>query len=155
MEDDSFTLEETYQSLEIVFQFPQTSYLLRILPTSWGAFSTAPIAPLLPTRRNIIQFSLCNFFSHQGASFMGVHSSLRGGYIASLPISSYKDDSLSLEFDSLSYMDMLPCLPPSVGHPPDWHVASTFIKDLSTYEKTLEATSTPYYIWIPLPSSYP
>ena len=61
---------------------------------------------------------------------MGVHSSLRGGYIASLPISSYKDDSLSLEFDSLSYMDMLPCLQPSFGHPLDCLVASTFIKDL-------------------------
>ena len=67
-----------------------------------------------------------------------MHSSLRGGYIASLPISSDKDDSLSLEFDSLSYMDMLPCFPPSFGHLVDIQscclVASTFIKDLSTYE---------------------
>ena len=101
LEEDSFTSKETYQSLEIVFQFPQTSYILRILPTSWGAFSTTPMTPLLPTRRNIIQFSWCNFFSHQGASFMVVHPSLRGGYIDSLPISSYKDDSLSLEFESL------------------------------------------------------
>ena len=65
---------------------------------------------------------------------MGVHSSLTGGYISSLPISSYKDDSLSLEFDLLSYMDMLPCLPPFFGHPVDWLVASTFIKDFLTYE---------------------
>ena len=86
---------------------------------------------------------------------MGVHSSLRGGYIASLPISSYKDDSFSLEFDSVSYMDMLPCLPPSFGHSLDWLVASTFINDLSTYEQTLEATSIAYYIQIPHPSSYP
>ena len=46
-------------------------------------------------------------------------------------------------------MDMLPCLPPSYGHSPDWFVASSFIKDLSTYEQTLEATSTAYY-WISL-----
>ena len=86
---------------------------------------------------------------------MGVHSSLRGGYIASLPISSYEDDSLSLEFDSLSYMDILPCFPPSFGHLLDWLVGSTFIKDFSTYEKTSDATSIAYYIWIPHPSSYP
>ena len=65
---------------------------------------------------------------------MGVDPSLRGGDIASLPPSSYKDASLSLELDSMSYMDMLPCLSPSFGHPPNWFVASTFIKDLSQYE---------------------
>ena len=58
---------------------------------------------------------------------MGVHPSLMGANISSLAPSSYKDDSLSLEFDSLSYMDMLPCLPPSFGHPLDCLVASTFI----------------------------
>ena len=128
--EDSFTSKEKYQTLVIVLQFPQISYLLRILPTSWGVFSTTPMTPPLPTRRNIIQFSSWNFFSHQGASFMGVHSSLRGGYIASLPISSYKDDSFSLEFDSLSYIDMLPCFPPSFGHPLDWLMASTFNQGL-------------------------
>lgn len=77
---------------------------------------------------------------------MGVHSSLRGGYIASLPMSSYKDDSLSLEFDSLSYMDMLPYLSSSFGNSPDWLVASTFIKDLLTYEQTSKEASIAYYI---------
>ena len=52
--EDYFTSKQTYQSLEIVFHYSQTSYLLRILPTSWGAFSTTPMAPLLPTRRTII-----------------------------------------------------------------------------------------------------
>ena len=66
---------------------------------------------------------------------MGVHSSLRGGYIDSLSISSYKDDSMSLEFESISYMDMLPGVPPSIENPLDWLVASTFIKDLSTYDR--------------------
>ena len=54
LEEDSFTSKETYQSLEIVFQFPQISYPCRILPNSWGEFYTTPMAPLLPTRRNII-----------------------------------------------------------------------------------------------------
>ena len=65
---------------------------------------------------------------------MGVPTSLKGGNIASLPTSSYKDASSSLELDSVSYMDLLPCLPPSYGHSPDFFVASTFIKDLSKNE---------------------
>ena len=155
MEKDSFTYEESYYSLEIVFQFSQTSYFLRILPINWGAFSTTPMTPFLPIGRTIIQISWYNFFSHQGASIMGLHPSLRGGDISSLPPSSYKDVSSSLDFDLVSYMDMLPCFPPSFGHSSDWFVASTFIKDLSTNEKTLEVTSISYYIWIPLPYSYP
>lgn len=86
---------------------------------------------------------------------MGVHPSLRGGDITSLPPFSYKDALSSLELDSVSYMDKLPCLPPSCGYSPNWFMESTFIKILLTYEQTLEATSTTYYIWIPLPSPYP
>ena len=101
MEKDTFTYEESYQSMEIVFQFPQTSYFLRILPINWGAFTTTPMAPFLPTGRTIIiQLSWCSFFSDQGASIMGVHPSLRGCDISSFPPSSYKDASLSLELDS-------------------------------------------------------
>ena len=50
---------------------------------------------------------------------------------------------------------MFPYLPPFFGHPQKCLVVSTFIKDLATYEKTLEVVSIAYYIWIPHPSSYP
>ena len=77
---------------------------------------------------------------------MGVHSLLREGNISSLPPSSYMNSSSSLEVDLVSYMEMLPCLPPSYGHSLDWFLISTLIKDFLTSKKTSEVASIGYYI---------
>lgn len=68
-------------TLEKVLEIP---YILRFLPIDGRGFIDKNLVMFLPKGRNIFLHSWSSFYINLGASSIGVHSTLRGGYLVYL-----------------------------------------------------------------------
>ena len=87
MEEETFSID--MGTFEQVLEIP---YILRFLDIDGEGFIDTPLFIFLPKGRNVVLNSWYSFYIELGASSIGVHSTLRGGYLVYLPLLSYERD---------------------------------------------------------------